>query len=97
MHKTYSLASSVYGTGRSLAPARLDGKVRAVEDKLLGLTTPVVEAVQGVGDRVLVNLDAGVRPWQQHRGNLTRGVCGKWLSSPAPGGMATCRCRGTVI
>ena len=33
MHKTYSLASSVYGTGRGLAPTRLDGKVRAVEDK----------------------------------------------------------------
>ena len=65
MHKTYSLASSVYGTGRGLAPTRLDGKVRAVEDRLLGLTTPVVEAVQGVGDRVLVNLDAGVRSWQQ--------------------------------
>ena len=62
VHKTYSLASSVYGTGRGLAPTRLDGKVRAVEDKLLGLTTPVVEAVQGVGDRVLVNLDAGVSP-----------------------------------
>ena len=57
VNKGYSLASSVYMTGRSLAPARLDSGLKTVEQTISGYSMPLVMAVQDQSMKALSQLD----------------------------------------
>lgn len=60
MTKGYSLASSVYMTGRALTPARLDSGLRNVEETISGYSMPLVVAVQDQSLKALSQLDQQV-------------------------------------
>ena len=60
VNKGYSLASSVYMTGRSLAPARLDSGLKTVEQTITGYSMPLVTAVQDQSLKALSQLDQQV-------------------------------------
>ena len=60
VNKGYSLASSVYMTGRALAPASLDSGLRSVEDRISGYSMPLVMAVQDQSMKALSQLDQQV-------------------------------------
>jgi hypothetical protein len=64
---TYSLASQLYTTGKGYAPASLEPRIKAVEEKVTEVGSPFVSKLQDRGDMVLHTLDSKVC--------LTRAVC----------------------
>ncbi|KAK9816682.1 hypothetical protein WJX72_003614 [[Myrmecia] bisecta] len=58
--KGYGLASSVYTTGKSYVPDRLNGSIKAVEETVSEYGTPLVVAVQDKSDQVLHIVDSKV-------------------------------------
>ena len=58
--KTYSLASNVYSTGKHYAPASLEPHIKAAEEKVTELGSPLVSKLQDRSDFVLHTLDSKV-------------------------------------
>ncbi len=62
LDKTYGLASNVYDTGKQYAPASLKPRIKAMEEKVTEVGSPLVSKLQDRSDFVLHTLDGKARP-----------------------------------
>ena len=60
--KANTIAAALYSNSRALCPSSLDGSLRAVEDKVSELGSPLLAAVQSRSEQVLTSLDRKVLP-----------------------------------
>lgn len=60
LDKTYSLASEVYATGKHYLPGSLEPRIKAVEEKVTEVGSPLVSKLQDRSDFVLHTLDSKV-------------------------------------
>lgn len=60
--KANNLVAAVYSNSRALVPSALNSSIRAVEDKVTELGTPLLAAVQSRSEQVLTSLDRKVLP-----------------------------------
>ena len=58
--KANSIVATVYSNSRALVPSALDSSIRAVEDKVSEIGTPLLTAVQTRSEQVLTSLDRKV-------------------------------------
>lgn len=62
LDKTYSLATNVYDTGKQYAPESLKPRIKAMEEKVTEMGSPLVSKLQDRSDFVLHTLDSKARP-----------------------------------
>jgi hypothetical protein len=60
LDKTYSIASNLYTTGKGYAPSSLEPRIKAVEEKVTEVGSPLVSKLQDRSDTVLHTLDSKV-------------------------------------
>jgi hypothetical protein len=79
--KANTIAAALYANSRALCPPVLDARLRAVEDKVHELGSPLLAAVQSRSEQVLTSLDRKVRA----------GGFASVLASPVPS-LTACHC-----
>lgn len=62
LDKTYSIASNIYTTGKGYAPASLEPRIKAVEEKVTEVSSPLVSKLQDRSENALQTLDSKASP-----------------------------------
>lgn len=70
LDKTYSIASNLYVTGKGYAPSSLEPRIKAVEEKVTEVSSPLVSKLQDRSENVLYTLDSKVDSFLIQAGKL---------------------------